>query len=513
MRLSRLLITGPVDIQTPQCVLEEIYRAHELGTPNWDDIPGIVNLINTSPRPTLREASDYSLVNFVNPDVSWPNRDVLEQALTCLIQYMNDYYYELPIRAQIGWPRPRTNHWVPPSVLYRIYKHQGYVSHFNTTLGELWSAITRDIPPEQASPVTLPSTPRPESEPSGSFPISVYQQLSDVSYLRRRLTPISDNEAIILAGLEFGINLNDHPRPIVAYQRLCDGTETLLSWPYYRDCFDGRMELAFYDTLGLSLESQAPLELLEECENAYQALQVQELLETFHPPRPGDLVSPYTPIHQSEVSLLPPDQLIYYGVGSERQFRVVTVSELRDVFMHYQCLVNPWENYRPLGNLQIFRLKWVAETRHHDELGLTIRLLENHGQSYDQELIEISRTQREQLIQGLEGLRRLALVMREETSLNRDLLVQDEIRAFNIIDREVFGCLGNLRLLRYNQGHFQASLDEDDGLTIKERLAIIEQGQTPSACLRLSSDWLLSSAHYYLRALGYRISSTELRRQ
>jgi len=52
---------------------------------------------------------------------------------------------------------------------------------------------------------------------------------------------------------------------------------------------------------------------------------------------------------------------------------------------------------------------------------------------------------------------------------------------------------------------FKESTDSDEGYTIWERISIVKKGETNTnscSCIRLSSNWLCSSAYYYMLAIG-----------
>jgi len=63
----------------------------------------------------------------------------------------------------------------------------------------------------------------------------------------------------------------------------------------------------------------------------------------------------------------------------------------------------------------------------------------------------------------------------------------------------------NLPIMKYISGTFQSSNDPSQGLTIRERLDIIKQGENinnTNSCIRLSSNWLAATYYYYCQIIG-----------
>ena len=94
-----------------------------------------------------------------------------------------------------------------------------------------------------------------------------------------------------------------------------------------------------------------------------------------------------------------------------------------------------------------------------------------------------------------------------------DVYVSNQIYIFE--DRcQKLGTIGDhilkLPLLRYRRGHGQyvRATSFYDGFTIQDRINIVKHGDildNPASCIRLSSNWLLSSAYRYLYVLGHRL--------
>jgi hypothetical protein len=61
---------------------------------------------------------------------------------------------------------------------------------------------------------------------------------------------------------------------------------------------------------------------------------------------------------------------------------------------------------------------------------------------------------------------------------------------------------------------YDVSHDENDGLTIGDRIDIIENNESVYSCIRVSSNWLISSSYFYLDQIGIPLAYdiTKLRR-
>jgi hypothetical protein len=65
--------------------------------------------------------------------------------------------------------------------------------------------------------------------------------------------------------------------------------------------------------------------------------------------------------------------------------------------------------------------------------------------------------------------------------------------------------LVNYRVSSDGKLSFKESNDSDDGFTVWDRILIVKEGDTSKnqcACIRLSSNWICSSAYYYMIAIG-----------
>lgn len=62
--------------------------------------------------------------------------------------------------------------------------------------------------------------------------------------------------------------------------------------------------------------------------------------------------------------------------------------------------------------------------------------------------------------------------------------------------------LAGARLQLFTDGHYVAAHDRDQGMTLEARLHLLTRTDNVHACVRLSSNWMCSSAYYYLTQFG-----------
>jgi len=86
-------------------------------------------------------------------------------------------------------------------------------------------------------------------------------------------------------------------------------------------------------------------------------------------------------------------------------------------------------------------------------------------------------------------------------------------RQFEYIDRlcENKTCqdVCNFTLVRYFNGSFEVSTCLSDGATIIDRIHIARKTFMLHSCIGMSANWLLSSAYFYLDAVGVKICNID----
>ena len=62
--------------------------------------------------------------------------------------------------------------------------------------------------------------------------------------------------------------------------------------------------------------------------------------------------------------------------------------------------------------------------------------------------------------------------------------------------------LAGARLHLYTDGTYVPAHDREQGLTLEDRIRVLMRTDSVYACVRLSSNWMCSSAYYYLAQVG-----------
>lgn len=153
-RLSCLEITGPLDENTPLCVLREVARVHRVNANIRSGLEGgnrfvILDIIrelteaaNSQPLITLplTEQSDCAAVaHFINPYVEWPEGELRDALRTAMI-YMRDA--PLPGRNfNYGYPIPSDTTRLGVCVLYKICRINDLPVRFDHTIDNLAAAV------------------------------------------------------------------------------------------------------------------------------------------------------------------------------------------------------------------------------------------------------------------------------------------------------------------------------------------------------------------------------------
>ena len=144
--LSRLSITGLIDVNTPKCVIIDIADSHHLEYGDNDFIKGnqlarFINKINTSEIGVVEEPftlKEYKYIaHFLNKNIKWPKSKALHafKFLNSFTKYQN--LRNIPENFNFGLQTPDEIYNLNASVLYAFCRsHQIHVS-FGTTLTQM----------------------------------------------------------------------------------------------------------------------------------------------------------------------------------------------------------------------------------------------------------------------------------------------------------------------------------------------------------------------------------------
>lgn len=401
----------------------------------------------------------------------------------------------------------------------------------------------------------------PKVEVSHDYLHAVYNNLTNPSALRSVIQPSTSPGAIALAALDYNIDISKSKDPLREYKVLRCSTRNdyqpvdpwLKYWyklnPIMFDLsvtFNPLFPIEFYDLSRLHdmarIEGYSTREIAES--NPYELLQIAHVSETFYQGELPSMSTRETPIDLNEIEEVPYGQLLCFGQAGLPMVPI-SMTELITLFERNQNFTS----YRPnsvFSDIAINKLKQIAQSPSGPNPAIclspeTVRvratlfntisnieiILRNNDEA-SRQLISTYRRSNPDVQQDIrDTLRKLlhvGMYMRgwngsgpfpieqalvsEQESLRIDTNVNRSIAEFNQMCQilETVGShIQHLPLVLYKDDIYNISTDEDDGLTIKDRLRIVLKGDTINnmrSCIRLSSNWICSSAHKYMIMIG-----------
>lgn len=601
-QLSRFDITGDVDNNTPVCVLIEMCDAHginyDLGVskrPNFAQ--GLIDSLYETNIHTVHDIkSNESLrfvASFVNNKLNWPRSKLIE-AYNFLIQFCNNEepLHKIPLNFHYGLQTPEHPTSVNACVLYKIcVAHRLHVT-CRTTIEQLAYAVQmlredsaallrrvtsfirgearrtdlintlmlspyqiRDPAPREIESVDI--SVMPPVNVQHDMLVQISASLNDVKILQQKITPTTNNGAVGLAAINYGMDLSMVQDPVTEYYNLNSGGRAayIPADPWIKhwiranpNMFD--LTITFNPVFPESYYSARRLSAMVQYEGfsqveiasatSYQLMQLAYVSETFYVGPLPNMSDIDTPISYVPIQEIPPGELLCYG-SRESSLRPVSVEELIELFQANNNFTDPFNSGAIFSSNAITKLKNIMS----ESSGLspnTMRLrmdlvnLINHIQHVNsttdgatRDLMQVYHSvnydTKEAILNAFTKLLHAGFYMRgwmgpghpypiekalvpasmdgvvNINSTNSIVAYETALRNLGAIGRQI----NNLPLVRFRGGQYQKSTDREKGLTIGERIHIIKQGDTTSniqSCIRLSSNWLCASAHNYLVVLG-----------
>jgi len=392
----------------------------------------------------------------------------------------------------------------------------------------------------------------------------LYTSLHDIKTLQEKIDPGTEQGAIALAALNFGIDITRASSALREYKILkMNGRHEYIPvdiwmrhW-YQRnpDMFD--MIISFNPIFPSSYYGNTRLVSMAQREGytpeeialtpPYELMQLAYVSETFYLGEMPCIKSNQTCIHMDDITEIPYGALLCYG-QIEHSMQIVSVLELVELFRANENFTNPFQPNAVFTNTNINKLKNILQDLRgplpeiplsSDVISMRQHLLDVIGtielsmQSMDRPSRELCIAHRsaqfetkDAIRQALIGLLNAGMYMRgwmgsgHEYPVARapvppeyEIVVATNVTAsiteFDRMCHEL-GSIGklieNLPLVSYKDGQYHTSISDNDGRTIRERIEIVKQGETTrniASCIRMSSNWLCASAHKYIILLGY----------
>lgn len=391
---------------------------------------------------------------------------------------------------------------------------------------------------------------------------AIHESLNDIRTLQQRIDPTTYSGSIALAAINYSIDISKSSNPTREYKilRIAGRNNYRPADPWMQHwyqrtptMFDLSMTFnplfpqQFYDINRMIAMVQAEGYTHAEIttNEPYELLQLAYVGETFHQGQRPNMKSSETVIVLDNVSDVPYGQLLCFG-QLDSPLKPISMDELIEMFNANQNFSSPFDSNSVFTNTAINKLKLIAQSPYGPDMSVMIspetvrvraELLEaingvelitrNNDEptrhlafSYRNADIGTKQAIRSALTQLLHiGMHMRGWmgsgdypVVRAPVPIEREpevaVNVTKSMAEYESSCRSL-GRLGtlinNLPLVLYKDGQYHVSNCERDGRTIIERISIVKQGEQTgnvASCIRLSSNWICSSAHKYIMAVG-----------
>lgn len=552
--LNRANITGPVTENSPRCVVLETTNC----SPNVDSSQASLGQIAqfVNPYCIWRKAPLQQAAKFLIPFLSTVNITMISNdftigpqdnehphAVNCCVLYRLclDMGLSMDSNTTIEAMAKAVKYFMlPPEVL-----RNSCIESMNsfTQLDYIRFLANSEIR------ITPGST-----DPPGDLNVS-YSNFNDISTLQRSVRPSSVTSALTAAAIVHKLDLSSTQYPLNEYARLriCGSLryvpEDKVYQRIYREnnkyyfinfTFKPLYPAVYYQDDINTLMISYGLDVVGNINDKYEALLMESTTNTFyHGPVPG-CYNGVTDIDCIPIEQVPYGRLFVYGV-MDADVKAITIDELTrslEVTSNFMSPLYPDVMYsKSAVNKLVYMLRQGISLGE----GPSFAPLSNETiELYQQCLTQVERV-REYLADGpvfrnfvevnkhnpivgtlLQQLLHIGMYMRgwDGPSSNKpyplvasdtvsppsktimiDCLVSKAMSAFYTTALEL-PAIRQLPLYMYNKGKFIKSGESRFGLTIGDRLDIVNSAETPQSCIRISSCWILASVYKYHIALG-----------
>lgn len=385
-----------------------------------------------------------------------------------------------------------------------------------------------------------------EYKPDHFYLTQQIENFYELSYLQKTYRPLYDSGAVICAALNFRIDLLWSKDPSADYYRLRQyGTKEFhfqdpqLDDIYHRNGRFFSLDFTFRPFYSPLYYPEGIDTLLTQYglsnTATYEDLVSESVSETFYSGPLPHTTSKETSILCEEIAALPYGELFYYGSLDDLQ--PLSLNEIYSNMSIRNNFSNPLrtnENYRDTAIIRLKELLKVPPSFH--------PLSPSTSQLYQRTLDQIEKiiswnkddptllrqikrwTGRKEIKAFWEELTKLGFFMRgwkggEHPWPIKSIETQSLPTEFDLLEKNVheqlivvkryfddYPALQDFPLYIYKCDKYERSSSSEEGLTIFERLNIISQSESLNSCIRISSYWLLSSAHKYMIMFGIPVS-------
>lgn len=418
VQLSRLIITGPLDQNTPICVITEILGCHGINyTKSYlssvEYIQNAITTIISKPVPEIippygrKNLSQIALFINDDPNCSW-TRNSLVRALNFIRKFMTGdrRVFENPLLAipdifNVGNQTPREANNINACILYRTCRYYEITTNRNTTTDTMANAIvflresqrqlakrmrnflSRANKKDLVNHLLLAEIQeRIDSEPEPMEIIQITSEglercrnkYSDIESLRKTITPLTAEEAIALSAICYKKDISMAENPVSEYQ-------SLRGSPVYvpidsrinrifqinkhlidlEKTFNPLFPTSFYGEsllFDMAIREGYPRHDIHNV-SAYELLQVSYLSTTFYEGNQPEVKNQKTVIFFEDVSdIKEKDTLISYGIRNDNMI-IFTYYELTQLLIRNRNF-NEYDNKGVFSPLAISKLKYIC---------------------------------------------------------------------------------------------------------------------------------------------------------
>lgn len=397
--------------------------------------------------------------------------------------------------------------------------------------------------------------------PQGQLSSTTYQSLQDSAilfgdqeYLMKRMVPCSLPEAISLAAIIYEIDISQARNPIAEYFRVSENPTAykpldgrMLSM-YENNPYIFRLDIYFNPFLPPELYDEDTLHLLANlegyngldfmAEGVYSLLQTAHYGETFHPGK-HLMMSNQQTLEYDDIIDIDSNLIVCYG-AIECGVYAFTYEELSQFFRKERCFKNPSSgvlftpvSIRKLKN--ICKLVFPGEmpccfARRSELLNAIgyVEVLNDAAYVKIKELHEVYEESEEPMKDNIRiiitMLMDLGMYMRGWNGRDAYPVENCPVENQSEVDVNVTGAIARLEaictkeelfpigliifslpLLKFFNGGYIVSNNDNEGITVGARIQIVKQGEDiePSySCIRMSSNWICATAYRVMTVLG-----------
>ena len=382
---------------------------------------------------------------------------------------------------------------------------------------------------------------------------SIGELFEDIQYVRNQFNPINNEQAIITGAYVHHRDFSNTLYPLKEFRYYINHKKSKdknIQYIEYHNIHYFDLNFYFNPYLPKSLYKKQILEhhlcLFSYSKSeyygsdSYEVLQELYLEDNFYLGWHPNIVNKETPIELDPIDSLENENIICYGVRSEKM-NATSWKELHDLFKNTNLFLNPFEKNTLFLKNKIERLsnlgKWILDpsldhrylfldykTETIDMIRSTVDLIESMMlfqnsefqmfRQYYKIYEEMSQEQRENINISFEKLFELVMFMRGWThdqlypithvpASDNHVTEKNTLEALIVLDEwnaKTSGLLYSLPLITW-KNEFVKSNSSEQGFTIGDRIEIVKNGESDNinSCIRLTSNVLGASYCFYCK--------------